>query len=71
MSMGTIAENFFEDEWDDEEGDGDEPHTQCNRCGSRDVRWRQQGGRWVLFSLEPGKLHVCPLKDDAFTPVAE
>jgi len=31
----------------------------CKRCGSMDVRWRQQGGRWVLFSLEPGKLHQC------------
>lgn len=36
----------------------------CNRCGSTDVRWRQQGGRWVLFSLQPGKEHVCPVKDE-------
>jgi len=36
----------------------------CRLCGSEDVRWRQQGGKWVLFSLEPGKLHVCPVADD-------
>ena len=35
-----------------------------NRCGSHDVRWRQQGGRWVLFSLKPGVEHVCPIADD-------
>lgn len=43
---------------------------ECNRCGSTDVRWRQQGGRWVLFSLEPGVLHVCPIVDN-FKPVKE
>ncbi len=32
----------------------------CHRCGSTDVRWRQQGGRWVLFSLQPGVEHACP-----------
>lgn len=31
----------------------------CKRCGSVDVRWRQQGGRWVLFSLRPGVVHEC------------
>ena len=36
----------------------------CNRCGSTEVRWRQQGGKWVLFSLTPGKEHVCPVKDE-------
>lgn len=44
-----------------------QPH--CNRCGSTDVRWRQQGGRWVLFSNEPGKLHQCPLDDSDFGAV--
>lgn len=34
--------------------------TKCNRCGSTDVRWRQQGGKWVMFSLQPGVLHQCP-----------
>lgn len=38
----------------------------CNRCGSTDVRWRQQGGKWVLFSLQPGVEHVCELRDDDF-----
>jgi len=38
------------------------PLTRCNRCGSRDVRWRQQTGKWVLFNLGPGE-HVCPIDD--------
>lgn len=37
----------------------------CRRCGNTDVRWRQQTGKWVLFSLTPGKEHVCqPSADD-------
>lgn len=36
----------------------------CKFCHATDVRWRQQGGKWVLFSLEPGKLHQCPIEDD-------
>lgn len=47
------------------------PAPRCNRCGSTDVRWRQQTGKWVLFSLEPGKLHVCDLSDDDFDVVPE
>jgi hypothetical protein len=47
--------------------DEDEPREpKCNRCGSTDVRWRQQGGKWTLFSLQPGVLHVCELKTDEF-----
>lgn len=38
------------------------PLTRCNRCGSRDVRWRQQTGKWVLFNLGPGE-HVCQIDD--------
>ncbi len=44
---------------DDEEPSG----PCCNRCGSTDVRWRQQGGKWVLFSLKPGVVHQCPIPD--------
>lgn len=44
---------------------------QCNRCKSTDVRWRQQGGRWVLFSLTPGVEHRCPINADEFGEVAE
>lgn len=43
--------------------------TRCNRCGSTDVRWRQQTGKWMLFSLQPGKLHVCELSEDDFPVV--
>jgi hypothetical protein len=49
-------------EEDDGQGAAHQPH--CNRCYATDVRWRQQGGKWVLFSLEPGKLHVCPIPDE-------
>lgn len=43
----------------------DEPRQpRCRRCGSEDVRWRQQGGRWVLFSTQPGVVHQCDVTDD-------
>ena len=48
----------------------DRPQPQCDRCGSYDVRWRQQGGKWVLFSLKPGVVHQCPIRD-AFDVVPE
>jgi len=52
--------------------DDEEPHEpECKFCGSTSVRWRQQGGKWVLFSLEPGKLHQCPIKTDDFDVVKE
>lgn len=44
---------------------------QCNRCGSTDVRWRQQGGKWVLFSLTPGQVHTCEIDASEFGAVAE
>ena len=45
---------------DYDEGEPDErPELRCKRCGSTDVRWRQQGARWVLFSLQPGVEHRC------------
>lgn len=44
------------------------PGPSCNKCGSADVRWRQQGGKWVLFSLQPGVVHVCDNSDD-FAPL--
>lgn len=48
--------------------DPDEPApaylaVHCPACGSTDVRWRQQGGRWVLFDLQPGVEHVCPVEE--------
>ncbi len=48
----------------------DEREPTCNRCGSTDVRWRQQGGKWVLFSLKPGVVHTCELKADDFPDLA-
>lgn len=36
----------------------------CNRCGSTNLRWHQQAGKWVLFNTESGKLHVCVIPDD-------
>jgi len=35
----------------------------CKYCGSADVRWRQQTGKWVLFSLQPGVEHTCSAED--------
>lgn len=50
----------------DRESDYPEGHSlpKCKTCGDYNVRWRQQGGKWVLFSLEPGKIHVCDTSDD-------
>lgn len=53
-----------DDSGEDEERFRDgERETRCNHCGSTDVRWRQQGGKWVLFSLQPGVVHACPIVD--------
>lgn len=46
----------------DEQTEPKEP--ECKNCGSTEVRWRQQGGRWVLFSLQPGVTHTCPVADE-------
>lgn len=43
---------------------GEPPVPRCKLCGSTDVRWRQQGGRWVLFSMKPGIEHVCAILDE-------
>lgn len=45
--------------------------ARCKRCGSTDVRWRQQTGRWVLMSLKPGVEHRCELSDGDFGVVDE
>lgn len=60
-------------------GRGREPHDfeprvpRCKFCGSTDVRWRQQTGKWVLFDLAPGVVHNCLSKPDpdAFDVVPE
>lgn len=46
------------DRYDDDE-DQEPRQPKCKRCGSTDVRWRQQGGRWALFSMQPGVEHRC------------
>ena len=70
--MGDIADWLMEQDWDDEFADG-EPFTprppRCKHCGSRDVRWRQQSGRWVLFSLQPGVVHRCEVSPDEFPTI--
>lgn len=62
MSRASDRAQFENDVYESFEDFDEVPH--CRECGSEDVRWRQQGGKWVLFSLEPGKLHVCPVADD-------
>lgn len=53
--------------------DDHEPRElRCKFCGSTDVRWRQQTGRWVLFSTTPGVEHNCrsqPASADEFDEV--
>lgn len=62
-------------EWfDDYENDEDEERQsapRCNRCGSTDVRWRQQTGKWVLFDSRPGVVHACSIDDDDMPEVKE
>jgi hypothetical protein len=59
------------DEFNDWEGQAEPDELRCKSCGSTDVRWRQQGGKWVLFSSTPGVQHVCPNTGDAFDVVPE
>ncbi len=60
--MGEMADFFLQQEMDaygwSPVGSAKSP-TRCKQCGSTAVRWRQQTGRWVLFSDKPGIEHVC------------
>lgn len=58
----------------DDDGPLEPRQPRCKRCGSTDVRWRQQTGKWVLFSMKPGVEHVCASSrpdSDAFDVVPE
>ena len=63
--------------WDDYKYDYDydpsdrDAEPTCRRCGSTDVRWRMQTGKWTLFSLQPGVLHQCEIKADDFDVIPE
>lgn len=48
------------DRMDAEDQDPEERVVKCKRCGSTDVRWRMQTGKWTLFSMAPGVEHKCP-----------
>lgn len=50
----------YDQDFDDEDR---RPAPRCRTCGSTDVRWRQQGGRWVLFSMQSGVVHQCAADD--------
>ena len=65
--------DYFDRTDADEEGVERDPRPpRCNRCGSTDVRWRQQTGKWVLFSSQPGVVHVCTAPNaDAFDVIEE
>lgn len=56
---------------DDEDFEAERRQPKCNRCGATDVRWRQQTGRWVLFSLKPGVVHRCEIDDSDFDVVPD
>jgi hypothetical protein len=64
--MGHWRPDYFDRRGADEDEEHEARNTLCKRCGSTDVRWRQQGGKWVLFSMQPGVEHVCPVSGDAF-----
>jgi hypothetical protein len=62
---------MFDEDPADESYYDDMPGSQCARCRSTDVRWRQQGGKWVLFSLTPGQVHTCEIDASEFGAVPE
>lgn len=49
---------------DDEDDSFMRPPPICRRCQSSLVRWRRQGGKWVLFALQAGVEHSCDVADD-------
>jgi hypothetical protein len=59
-------EYLTDDEQEAEWGGKQPAEPRCRHCGSTDVRWRQQGERWVLFSLTPGVEHVCRVSANVF-----
>lgn len=62
--MGIFRPGYFDRYDDDEPSESESRLPRCKRCGSTDVRWRQQTGRWVLFSLKPGVEHRCEISVD-------
>lgn len=69
MKLGEHTEYGFE--FYDAEVSIERRDPMCNRCRSTDVRWRQQGGKWVLFSLTPGLEHRCPIDANEFGAIPE
>jgi hypothetical protein len=59
----------YDSYYDELEEEAREPA--CRHCGSTEVRWRQQTGRWVLFSMQPGVEHVCEIDDSDFEAIPE
>lgn len=58
--------DYTPDPWDIDEDEREAYMPRCRSCGATDVRWRQQTGKWVLFSLTPGVEHACPgVTDDS------
>jgi hypothetical protein len=65
------AWDSLNDEDDERSWGGQRRITRCNRYGSTSVRWRQQGGKWVLFSLQPGVVHTCQIDPSEFRPIKD
>lgn len=59
----TYEDRMLSGDWDPDSDEEEPSALRCNRCGDEEVRWRQQGGKWVLFSLKPGVVHQCPIPD--------
>jgi len=71
--MGEMADMYdYLTDCEDGEWGGRQPSRPvCKFCGSTDVRWRHNGGKWTLFSLTPGVLHVCPISDADFPDLSK
>jgi hypothetical protein len=61
MSVSTYDYRGFSS-YEEHDEDPVPRQPRCSRCGSTDVRWRHQGGKWVMFSLQPGVEHQCPAR---------
>lgn len=65
MRMGQALSDEQDRQWREHREPRDKREAKCRNCGSTDVRWRMQGGRWTLFSLTPGFEHRCGMDEIA------
>lgn len=69
--MGEMADFLAETLYDDDDEDGEsyyyepQPKT-CNRCGKKNLYWKNCEGRWRLFDIEE-KQHICKILTPSYS----